>query len=64
MAPGHRNRYLSAEGNEAGKIDLIHDKYRGETVKYSIANDVIIHGPFELEQGGHVLSIHNPVFTG
>lgn len=37
-----------AEGNEAGKIDLIHDKYRGETVNYSIANDVlIIHGPFE-----------------
>lgn len=52
-----------AEGNEAGKIDLIHDKYRGETVKYSIANDtLIIHGPFELEQGGHVLSIRNPVF--
>lgn len=52
-----------AEGNEAGKIDLIHDKYRGETVNYSIANDVlIIHGPFELEQGGHVLSIRNPVF--
>lgn len=52
-----------AEDNEAGKIDLIHDKYRGETVKYSIANDaLIIHGPFELEQGGHVLSIRNPVF--
>ena len=52
-----------AEGNEAGKIDLIHDKYRGETVNYSIANDVlIIHGPFELEQVGHVLSIRNPVF--
>ena len=52
-----------AESNEAGKIDLIHDKYRGETVKYSIANDaLIIHGPFELEQGGHVLSIRNPVF--
>ena len=52
-----------AEGNEAGKIDLIHDKYRGETVNYSIANDaLIIHGPFELEQGGHVLSIRNPVF--
>lgn len=52
-----------AEGNEAGKIDLIHDKYRGETVKYSIANNaLIIHGPFELEQGGHVLSIRNPVF--
>ena len=31
-----------AEGNEAGKIDLIHDKYRGETVNYSIANDVLI----------------------
>lgn len=52
-----------AEGNEAGKIDLIHDKYRGETVNYSIANNaLIIHGPFELEQGGHVLSIRNPVF--
>ena len=53
----------STEGNEAGKIDLIHDKYRGETVKYSIANDaLIIHGPFELEQRGHVPSIRNPVF--
>ena len=38
-----------AEGNEAGKIDLIHDKYRGETVNYSIANDaLIIHGPFDV----------------
>lgn len=52
-----------AEGNEAGKIDLIHDKNRGEIVNYGIAHDLlVIHGPFELKQGGYGIAIRNPVF--
>ena len=34
-----------AEGNEAGKIDLIHDKYRGETVNFWGMTMVIIKVP-------------------
>ena len=52
-----------AEGNEAGKIDLIHDKVRGEIVNYGINNDlVVMQGPFELNQGGSGIAIRNPVF--
>ena len=52
-----------AEGNEAGKIDLIHDKNRGEIVNYGIDHDLlVIHGPFELKQGGYGIAIRNPVF--
>ena len=52
-----------AEGNEAGKIDLIHDKDRGETVNYGIDHDLLVmHGPFELKQGGYGIAIRNPVF--
>ena len=52
-----------AEGNEAGKIDLIHDETRGEIVNYGIDNDlVIMQGPFELKQGGLGIAIRNPVF--
>ena len=52
-----------AEGNEAGKIDLIHDKGRGEIVNYGIAHDLlVIHGPFKLKQGGYGIAIRNPVF--
>ena len=37
----------STEGSEAGKIDLIHDKDRGEIVNYGIDHDLlVIHGPF------------------
>lgn len=52
-----------AEGNEAGKIDLIHDETRGEIVNYGIDNDlVIMQGPFDLKQGGSGIAIRNPVF--
>ena len=51
------------EGNEAGKIDLVHDETRGEIVRYGIKNDlVIMQGPFELKQGGYGIAIRNPVF--
>mgnify|MGYP004594437819 FL=1 len=52
-----------AEGNEAGKIDLLHDKDRGEIVNYGIDHDLLVmHGPFELKQGGYGIAIRNPVF--
>ena len=51
------------EGNEAGKIDLIHDKDRGEIVNYGIDHDLLImNGPFELKQEGYGIAIRNPVF--
>lgn len=52
-----------AEGNEAGKIDLLHDKDRGEIVNYGIDHDLLVmNGPFELKQGGYGIAIRNPVF--
>ena len=52
-----------AAGNEAGKIDLIHDEARGEIVNYGINHNlVIMQGPFELKQGGLGIAIRNPVF--
>ena len=40
-----------AKGNEAGKIDLIHDKDRGKISCYARDNHTIItQGPFELKQ--------------
>ena len=52
-----------AEGNKAGKIDLIHDKDRGEIVNYGIDHDLLVmNGPFELKQGGYGIAIRNPVF--
>mgnify|MGYP004703355265 CR=1 FL=1 len=40
-----------AEGNEAGKIDLLHDKDRGEISCYARDNHTLItQGPFELKQ--------------
>ena len=39
-----------AEGNEAGKIDLLHDKDRGEISCYARDNHTVItQGPFELK---------------
>ena len=52
-----------AAGNEAGKIDLIHDKERGEISCYARDNHTfIIQGPFELKQGGHGIAVRNPLF--
>lgn len=51
------------EGNEAGKIDLVHDEKRGEITRYGIDHDMIImHGSFDLKQGGKGIAIRNPVY--
>ncbi len=50
-------------GNEAGKIDLIHDKDRGRISCYGRDHDVItMQGPFTLKQGGSGIAVRNPVF--
>ena len=51
-------------GNEAGKIDLIHDKERGKISCYARDNDVItMQGPFSLKQGGTGIAVRNPVYV-
>lgn len=51
------------EGNEAGKIDLLHDEKRGAICSYGRDNDVItMQGPFELKQGGYGIAVRNPVY--
>lgn len=50
-------------GNEAGKIDLIHDEARGEISRYGRDHDLtIMQGPFPLNQGGTGIAIRNPVY--
>lgn len=50
-------------GNEAGKIDLVHDEKRGEITRYGIEHDMLImQGPFDLNQGGKGIAIRKPVF--
>ena len=52
-----------AEGNEAGKIDLLHDKDRKEISCYARDNHTIItQGPFELKQGRYGIAVRNPVY--
>ena len=52
-----------AEGNEAGKIDLLHDKNRRKISCYARDNHTIItQGPFELKQGGCGIAVRNPVY--
>ena len=52
-----------AEGNEAGKIDLLHDKERRKISCYARGNHTIItQGPFELKQGGCGIAVRNPVY--
>ena len=52
------------DGNEAGKIDLIHDKERGKISCYARDNDVItMQGPFSLKQGGTGIAVRNPVYV-
>lgn len=42
-----------ANGNEAGKIDLIHDKDRGKISCYARdGHTIITQDPFKLKQGG------------
>ena len=52
-----------AKGNEAGKIDLIHDKDRGKISRYARDNHTIItQGPFKLKQGEYGIAVRNPVY--
>ena len=52
-----------AEGNGAGKIDLLHDKDRGRISCYARDNHTIItQGPFKLKQGGYGIAVRNPVY--
>ena len=52
-----------AEGNEAGKIDLLHDKDRGRISCYARDNHTsITQGPFDLKQGGYGIAVRNPVY--
>ena len=52
-----------AEGNEAGKIDLLHDKDRKEISCYARDNHATItQGPFELKQFGYGIAVRNPVY--
>ena len=52
-----------AEGNEAGKIDLLHDKDRSRISCYARDNHTIItQGPFELKQGSYGIAVRNPVY--
>lgn len=51
------------KGNEAGKIDLIHDKERGKISRYSRDNHILtMQGPFQLKQGGYGIAVRNPVY--
>ena len=52
-----------AEGNEAGKIDLLHDKNCSKISCYARDKHVIItQGPFKLKQGGCGIAVRNPVY--
>ena len=51
------------EGNEAGKIDLLKDSYRGEISNYAKEyHTIITQGPVELKQGGSGLVVRNPIY--
>lgn len=51
------------EGNEAGKIDLLNDKDRGEISRYARDQHMLVlQGPFELKQGGYGMAVRNPVY--
>lgn len=52
------------EGNEAGKIDLLNDKDRGEISRYARDHHVLVmQGPFALKQGGDGIAVRNPVYV-
>lgn len=45
-------------GNEAGKIDLMHDESRGEICRYGRDKNIVtMQGPFDLKQGGRALRL-------
>ena len=64
IAPGGKVTEIYPEaGNEAGKIDLIHDRDRGEICRYGRDKDIVtMQGPFELKQGGSGIAVRNPVY--
>lgn len=64
LAPdGVVTQIYPATGNEAGKIDLLHDKGRSELSLYAKEhNTVVMQGPFELRQGNVGIAIRNPVY--
>lgn len=50
-------------GNDAGKMDLIHDEERGKLSCYARDHHVMImQGPFELKQGGSGIAVRKPVY--
>ena len=50
-------------GNEAGKIDLMHDESRGEICRYGRDNKVVtMQGPFQLKQGEYGIAVRKPVY--
>ena len=52
-----------ANENEAGKIDLIHDKDRGKISRYARdVHTIITQGPIKLKQGGYGIAVRNPVY--
>ena len=52
-----------AEGNEAGKIDLFHDKDRSKISCYARDNHTLItQGPFELKQSSYGFAVRNPIY--
>lgn len=64
LAPGGVvTEIYPAEGNEAGKIDLLQDEDRGEISRYARDNHTVItQGPFELKQGGYGIAVRDPVY--
>lgn len=64
IAPGGVVTEIYPEkGNEAGKIDLIHDKKRGEITRYGRDHNMtIMQGPFPLKQDGSGIAVRNPVY--
>lgn len=64
IAPGGVVSEIYPEaGNEAGKIDLIHDEQRGTISRYARDNHVLVlQGPFPLKQGGSGMAVRKPVY--
>ncbi|MEE3488575.1 MAG: diguanylate cyclase [Bulleidia sp.] len=64
LAPAGVVEYIYPEqGNQAGKIDLLHDPdRREEALKAKNSGELYAAGPFELKQGGFGMAIRQPVY--
>ncbi len=64
LAPGGTvTDIYPAKGNEAGKIDLLHDKDRGRYSCYARDHELtVMQGPVTLKQGGKGIAVRNPVY--